>query len=141
VFQVGKAGVGYLLDAKNFSGPGDALHEARACDSSAFGGSAHDGNTVYVPCTSGVVQVTITGDTFTAGWNAPLAVPGPTIVAGGAVWTVATQSRTLVALDPASGNVLMSQPIGDVPSRFVSPAAGGGRVVVAADATVFAFGS
>jgi outer membrane protein assembly factor BamB len=141
VFQVGKAGVGYLLDAENFSGPGDARHEGNVCDSSAFGGSARDGTVVYVPCTSGVVQVTVTADTFTVGWNAPLHIPGPTIVAGGAVWTVASGSGTLVALDPGSGKVRTSQEIGSVPSRFVSPAAGGGRVVVAADATVFAFGS
>ena len=100
-----------------------------------------DGNTVYVPCTSGVVQVTVTGDSFTVGWHAPLDTPGPTIVAGGAVWTVATGSGTLVALDAASGVVRTTQSIGDVPSRFTSPAAAGGRVVVPAGTTVFAFGS
>ena len=66
--------------------------------------------------------------------------PGPTIVANGAVWTVATDNGDLVALDESSGRPLTSQHFGPVPSRFTSPAAGGGRVVVAAGRVVMAFG-
>ena len=56
----------------------------RVCNGGrAFGGIAHDGNTLFVPCSSGVVQVVVTGDTFSVGWTAPLSTPGPTIIAGG----------------------------------------------------------
>jgi outer membrane protein assembly factor BamB len=141
VFQVGKPGVGYLLDAQHLGGIAGALHSGRVCDSSAFGGVAHDGATMYVPCSSGVAQVTASADSFDVGWDSALSVPGPTIVTTGAVWTVETGTGRLVALDPASGEQLVAKRIGDVPSRFTSAAAGGGRVVVAAARKVLAFGS
>jgi outer membrane protein assembly factor BamB len=92
-----------------------------------------------VPCPRGIVQVVATGDTFRAGWTATVNTPGPTLVAGGVVWTVATGSGDLVALDRSSGRVVTSMHVGSVPSRFTSAAAGGGRVVVAAERTVLAF--
>jgi len=140
VFQVGKAGIAYLLKAKHLGGIGGELDSTRVCSTSAFGGVAHDGGTLFVPCSDGVVQVVVNGDGFRVGWTAALTSPGPTIIAGGAVWTVATQSGDLVALDPSSGKVVFSQPVGNVPSRFTSAAAGGGRVILGAGRTVFAFG-
>jgi hypothetical protein len=100
-----------------------------------------DGETMYVPCPRGVTQVVVKGNSFTVGWTATVDTPGPTIVAGGAVWTIATGTGDLLALDPASGRPLSAHPIGSVPSRFTSGAAGGGRVVVPAARTVLAFGA
>jgi outer membrane protein assembly factor BamB len=57
------------------------------------------------------------------------------------VWTVGTRDGALIALDPASGRTIASEPIGRVPSQFTSPAAGGGRVVVGADRKLAAFGA
>jgi outer membrane protein assembly factor BamB len=142
VFQVGKSGIGYLLDAEHLGGVGGELHSGTVCNGGrAFGGIARDGNTLFVPCSSGIVQVIVTGDTFSVGWTAPLATPGPTIIAGAAVWTVATSSGDLVALDPASGKTVSSEPIGSVPSQFTSPAAGLGRVVIGAERRLLAFGA
>jgi outer membrane protein assembly factor BamB len=142
VFQVGKGGTGYLLDAEHLGGIGGELRSGTVCDGGgAFGAIAHDGDTLFVPCSNGIVQVIVTGDSFHVGWATSLSVPGPTIVAGGAVWTVATGDGALIALDPASGRTVASEPIGNVPSRFTSPAAGGGRVVVAAERKVVAFGA
>jgi outer membrane protein assembly factor BamB len=141
VFQIGKSGIGYLLDAGHLGGVGGQLHSGSICSSRAFGGVAHDGDTLFVPCQGGVVEVTVTGDRFNVGWTAPVAVPGPTIIAGGAVWTVATGSGDLVALEPSSGRMITSEHIGDVPSRFTSPAGGSGRIVVAAGRVVIAVGT
>jgi outer membrane protein assembly factor BamB len=141
VFQVGKAGIGYLLDATHLGGIGGELRSVRVCNSRAFGGVAHDGNTMFVPCSSGVAQVTASGNDLTVRWTASASIPGPTIIAGGAVWTVATGSGDLLALDPASGKTLTTQHIGRVPSQFTSATAGGGRVVVAAERKVMAFGT
>ena len=141
VFQVGKNGIGYLLDAEHLGGIGGQLHSGTVCnDGRAFGGVAHDANTLYVPCSNGVVQVIVTGDTFKIGWTAPVSQPGPTIIAGGAVWTVATTDRDLIALDAASGKTIMSEPLGTVPSQFTSPAAGLGLIVVGAERRLSAFG-
>ncbi len=141
VFQVGKSGFGYLLDAGHLGGVGGQLHAGSVCSSRAFGGVAHDGDTMFVPCSDGIAQVTVTGNSFLVGWTTPVSTPGPTIVAGGAVWAVATGSGDLVALDASSGRTVLSEHIGNVPSRFTSPAAGSGRVVVPAGRVVIAFGT
>ena len=141
VFQVGKSGIGYLLNAEHLGGIGGELHSATVCnDGRAFGGVAHDGDTLFVPCSNGIVQVIVSGDTFNVGWTAPLSTPGPTIIAGGAVWTVATRDGDLIALDLASGKTITSESIGTVPSQFTSPAAGLGLIVVGSERKVSAFG-
>ena len=141
VFQVGKGGTGYLLNAEHLGGIGGELHSGTVCtDSRAFGGVAHDGDTLFVPCSNGVVQVIVAGDAFKVGWTASVSVPGPTIVAGGAVWTVATRDGALIGLDPASGRTITSQSIGTVPSQFTSPAAGFGLIVVGSERKLSAFG-
>jgi outer membrane protein assembly factor BamB len=142
VFQVGKHGIGYLLDARHLGGIGGELHRGDVCHgSAAFGGVAHDGNDVFVPCGDGIVEINVQATTFKTGWKAAVDTPGPTIVAGGAVWAVAAGSGALVAVSESTGAQLSSQSIGRVPSRFTSAAAGGGRVVVAAGNVVDAFSS
>jgi outer membrane protein assembly factor BamB len=141
VFQIGKAGRGYLLDAAHLGRIGGELTSTDVCHGSgAYGGVANDGGTLYVPCTKGVVQVRVDGDKLRVGWRRDESMPGPTVVAGGAVWTISTTDGTLVALDATNGKVLLQQQLGDVPSRFVSPGVGGGRVVAAANRKVMAFG-
>ncbi len=140
VFQVGKTGIGYLLDAADLGGVGGQLHDGKVCDGAAFGAAAHRGTTVFVPCTGAVVAVTASADRFDTAWTAETSTPGPTIVTTGAVWAVATGSGELLALDPQTGEKLFSQSIGSVPSRFTSPAAGGGRVVIGVGRRIVAFG-
>ena len=142
IFQIGKQGVGYLLNAAHLGGIGGELHSGDVCNGEqAFGGIAHDGDIMFVPCANAVVQVTVNGDTFSTGWAAPTSTPGPTVVADGAVWTIATGSGDLVALDKSSGHTLTSQHLGDVPSRFTSLAIGGGRVLAVARRVVHAYGN
>jgi outer membrane protein assembly factor BamB len=142
VFQVGKNGVGYLLDANHLGGIGGEVHSAEVCrGSSAYGGVARVGNILFVPCSDGVVEVNVQGHAFSTGWKASIDTPGPTIVANGAVWAVATGSGALIAINASTGAQLTSQSIGSVPSRFTSAAAGGRRVVVGAGGVVEAFGN
>lgn len=141
IFQIGKQGVGYLLDAGHLNGIGGELHSADVCrGTEAFGGVAHDGNTLFVPCGDAVVQVRVDGGAFSTGWTATVATPGPTVVANGTVWTIATGSGDLVALDESTGRALSSHHLGDVPSRFTSPAIGGARVFATGPRIVYAFG-
>ena len=140
IFQIGKAGTGYILDAADLGGIGGARNSAHVCSGGGWGGIAHNDDALFVPCSGGIVQVTAQRDGFDIGWTANLSTPGPTIVTAGAVWSVATDDGVLVAVDPSTGKTLFSQDIGRVPSRFTSPAAAGGRVFVAADRKVLAFG-
>jgi hypothetical protein len=141
VFQIGKTGVGYLLNAAHLGGIGGELHSGKVCTGAGvWGAVGHHGDSLYVPCSGGVVQVTVHGDSFTVGWTTGVSTPGPTVVTPAAVWTVETANGHLLALDPSTGNILASLAIGNVPSRFTVPAAGGGRVVVAADRRISAYG-
>ena len=142
IFQIGKQGIGYLLNAEHLGGIGGELHSGDVCNGEpAFGGIAHDGDGMFVPCANAVVKVTVNGDTFSTNWSASISTPGPTVVADGAVWTIATGSGDLVALDESSGNVVTSQHLGNVPSRFTSPALGDGQVIAVAQRVVYAFGN
>jgi outer membrane protein assembly factor BamB len=140
VFQVGKGGVGYLLDANALGHIGGDRFRGPVCTgSAAFGAVAHSGTTLYVPCLNGVVQVTTRADGFTVGWTTKMTNPGPPVLAGTTLWTVVTSGGDLAALDPATGTELARIHIGSVPSRFTSLAAAGDAVYVGADRTMFAF--
>lgn len=140
VFQVGKSGVGYLLDAGHRGGIGGQLASGSVCPDLAMGGVSHSGTTLFVACPSYLAAVSVAGDKVAVTWRGSASTPGPPIVTTGAVWTVATGSGKLVAFNTTTGATLSSQTIGSVPSRFTSPAAGDGRVVVAVGARVVAFG-
>jgi outer membrane protein assembly factor BamB len=142
VFQIGKAGIGYLLDAAHLGGIGHPLHQGDVCNGlGVWGGMAHDGDTIYVPCGGAIVQVTVKGDSFTTGWRATVPTPGPTVVGNGIVWVIGTDHGTLFAFDAASGQQLVRRSVDSVPSRFTSPALGDGMVVLAASRGVHAFGA
>lgn len=142
VFQIGKQGIGYLLDARHLGGIGGELHAGDICHGAGvFGGIAHDANTLFVPCTNAVVQVTANGNTFSTGWATPISTPGPTVIANATVWTIATDNGDLIALDQTTGRTLSSQHLGPVPSRFTSPAIGDNQVIAPAGHVVYAFGN
>jgi outer membrane protein assembly factor BamB len=142
VFQIGKAGTGFLLDAAHLGGIGHPLHQGDVCDGlGVWGGMAHAGDTIYVPCGGAIVQLTVKGDSFTTGWRATVPTPGPTVVGNGIVWVIGTDHGTLYAFDAATGQQLVRRSVDSVPSRFTSPALGDGMVILAASRVVHAFGS
>jgi outer membrane protein assembly factor BamB len=140
LFQVGKGGIGYLLDSGHLGGIGGQLFTATVCNGRAFGAAAVAGNKTFVPCTNGVAAIVATDTQFSPIWSVTLSSPGPTIVTPDAVWTVVTGSGQLMALALSDGHTLFSRAIGSTPSRFTSPAASGGRVVVGADRKIMSFG-
>jgi outer membrane protein assembly factor BamB len=128
VFQIGKEGVGYLLDAAHLGGIGGQRFSSRVC-SSAFGGTAVSGTVVYVPCRDGLVALRVesgASPSFTTIWRGPSAAAGSPVVAGGRVWMV-TVGGDLYGLDQASGTVRFRDHVGDV-SHFPSLAVGAGQL-------------
>jgi outer membrane protein assembly factor BamB len=118
VFIAGKSGTGYVLHEGALGGIGGQVSSASVC--SAYGGTAHSGGTIYVPCfgTLREVQVGANGS-LTPGWQTS-AAGGPPVLGGGAVWSVNVSTGRLVALDPATGATLGSIAVGAVP-HFASP--------------------
>jgi outer membrane protein assembly factor BamB len=138
LFQVGKEGVGYLLDTNNLGGANHMTprFSAQICSTTsdaAFGGTAYAAPYLYVPCHNELVAVNVTtGATpsFAVAWRGP-AVPysGPAIIADGLVWTI-DYNGILYGLDPATGAKTFTTNLAGSAANFSTPAAGGGRVFV-----------
>ena len=140
VFQIGKAGVGYLLNAAALGGLGAApAFQAQVCGGS-FGGAAVDGNVLYVACSDGVraLAVNTAARTFSTMWQGPSAAKGPPIVAGGLVWTTNWSGATLYGLNPQTGAVVVQQTTPTM-EHFSTPSASDGKLFLATGTTVEAY--
>jgi outer membrane protein assembly factor BamB len=133
ILQVGKTGVGYLLNAAHLGGVGGQLAARRVCPGvdGAYGGSAVLRSVVYVPCAGGVTAVDTAGDRIIVRWRGPAGSSGSPVVGGGAVWVLAQDSGRLYELDPQTGSVdqHISLGSGALP-HFASPSLSGGLVLV-----------
>ena len=138
VFQAGKPGRGYLLRADHLGGVGGEAFSAPVCASGAWGGVAHDGDLLYVPCLAGIVALHVSGGRFDVAWRAEAGGETP-VLAYGRLWSVARAAGRLEALDPDSGAVAGGWPIGPLTAHFTTPAAAGGRVFVSGSTRVYAF--
>lgn len=136
VLAMGKEGIAYLADAGNLGHVGNPLASLQV-GGGAFGAAATSGTTVFVPTTRALVAISAKGDQLAVTWRAS-GGSGPPIIAGSAVWALGYDGK-LRAMDPASGSVVFSAQLGNPVSRFVSPAAAGGRVFVADGDTLTAF--
>lgn len=145
IFQVGKSGDAYLIHPPpNMGHIGGAAFTGHACpgltSDAAFGGVAYAAGYIYVPCSGSLEALSLNTTTpaFATAWNGPnVSFSGPPIVAGGFVWTI-DPAGTLYALYPTTGSLKFSAAIGGA-VHFATPAAGDGRVFVAAGGGIKAF--
>jgi len=137
LFQIGKEGVGYLLNAGHLGGIGGQLFSASVC-SGSYGGTAYAAPLLYVPCTNGLFALRIGNGSFSMVWHTNSFDAGPPIATGDVVWSVDISSSTLYGLSAATGDQLYSFPLGGV-VHFCTPSAGDGRVFVTANDHVISF--
>jgi len=128
ILQVGKSGIGYLLDAAHLGGVGGQVAERSLCV--AFGGSAVSGSTVYVPCLTGVMAVDTAGGQLRTRWKAPAQVSGSPVLGGGALWVAGPGNGVLYEVNPATGAIRHQLPVAARLPDFVSPALSGGLVLI-----------
>jgi outer membrane protein assembly factor BamB len=133
-FIIGKTGVGYLLNTRHLGGLGHPVASRHICGA-GFGAEAYARDTIFVPCSDGITAVHLGRGQLAPIWHQSSASFSP-IVAGPGVWAIGGQ--TLYQLDPRTGRVRFSAPIGD-PAHFATPAASGGTIFVAASGKVYAF--
>jgi outer membrane protein assembly factor BamB len=127
IYADGKSGLGYLLKANHLGGIDGQTAVISMC--AAFGGAAAIGLQVFVPCTTGVHEITITSDgKITQGWQASSDIQGSPIVGGHTVYTLNTHG-VLYALNSSTGAVRASVSVGNV-SRFATPTLAGNTVFV-----------
>jgi len=127
VFADGKSGLGYILHANALGGINGQAQVLNICQS--FGGAATNGSRVFVPCTSGLQQLSLNPQgKLTHGWQAPGQVTGSPVIGGHTVYSLSGDG-TLYALDSATGKVRTTVAIGQV-SRFATPTLSGSHVYV-----------
>lgn len=118
VFEVGKAGEGFLLSAAHLGGVGGQLASVQVCPGQgAYGADAVSGSTVYVPCTSGVVAVRVTGRSLKVLWKSNAGGAGCVLFAGGRVLEQ-THAGHIVSLAPANGRVLQALALSSPVTHF-----------------------
>jgi hypothetical protein len=145
LFQIGKEGVGYLLNANNLGQIGGQVYSSQVCASGngAYGGLAYSNPYLIIPCTNGLVALTVNlgsnPPTFSTLWNGPNFVTGPPIIAGNAVWDVDVTDGLIDALSLTTGQTLFHDAIGSVPTHFNSLSAGDGQIFVSASRQVSAY--
>jgi outer membrane protein assembly factor BamB len=140
ILQVGKTGVGYLLNASHLGGIGGQLAAGAVCSASggAFGGPAVAGRIVYVPCTSGLAAVNTAGGHVAVRWHGPADADGSPVLGGGAVWVTSLSRSLLYELDPGTGAVRQQISLGAALPHFASPSLCGGLVLIGTMAGVTA---
>ena len=137
LFQIGKEGVGYLLNSANLGGIGGQEFSEQVC-SSSFGGTAVSGSTVFVPCTDGLVALLVSSNSFQVLWKDSGFPSGPPIVTGKVVWGLDTSSGVLNGYNSSTGAGLFTFNVGGA-TRFTTPSVGDGSVFVAAGEYLYSF--
>jgi outer membrane protein assembly factor BamB len=127
IFADGKANKGYLLNAAKLGGIGGELQQQNIC--SAFGGAATTGSVAFIPCTNGLLQLTIGQGTMHPGWQAPGNVNGSPIIGGHTVYSVDPSGGVLHALDSQTGQEIAQVNIGGT-SRFATPTLSGNFIFI-----------
>jgi outer membrane protein assembly factor BamB len=137
LFQIGKEGVGYILSGTHLGGIGGQIYEANVC-SGAYGGTAHVGQSVLVPCDNGVFDLNVGASSFSVVWQSASFFAGSPIVTGDVVWDVDISNASLLGFNLSTGQLLYSFPLGAA-DHFITPAAAPGNLFVAGGNHLYAF--
>ncbi len=154
VFQIGKEGIGYLLNGDKLGGIDGQIFSANVCDKGAYGGTAYAAPYLYVPCSEGLVALylqsaddsnntTASGSnaysSFMVKWTGPSLRQGPPIVADGLVWAIDINKGQLYAFDQSTGEVKFQEDLGGNVVHFSTPSSSQGQIFVAASNEVLSF--
>jgi hypothetical protein len=143
VFQVGKGGVGYVLNGTRLGGTGGQLASSQVCGG-GFGGDAVTGNKVVFSCFGSLNAISVTPGkhggkpAIHALWSVSVR-PGPPIIAGGVVWDVSRDDR-LSGYRLSDGRTVFSvKTAPSVDTDFPNLAASQSRLIVPEGSKVVCF--
>ena len=129
IFQIGKQGIGYVLDGSRLGGTGGELASLHLCEG-GFGGDAVDDSSVVFSCFTSLraIEVTPTAQIHIL-WSVTGYAAGPPIIAGGVVWDV-SRAGLLSGFRLSDGKSVFSTATGPVVTDFPSLSASGTRLIV-----------
>jgi outer membrane protein assembly factor BamB len=120
IFIQGKSDHGYLLHANHLGGVGGQIQTTSVCGAGAYGGTAVNGQTAYIPCADGLREIKLdAGGKLSLGWQAPQRVTGSPVIGGNTVYSL-DPAGMLYALDAGSGSARATISVGAT-SRFATP--------------------
>src|SRR5579884_824091 len=126
IFADGKSGKGYTLHANALGKIGGQIDVQDVCTS--FGGAASVGTTAFIPCTSGVRQITVdSSGHIHQGWHASSNIFGSPVVGGHTIYSLS--NGTLYALNMNTGQPITSRNVGNT-NRFATPPLSGTTIFV-----------
>jgi outer membrane protein assembly factor BamB len=129
IFQIGKQGIGYVLNGSRLGGTGGELASSDLCEE-GFGGDAVDGSSVVFSCSSSLRAIEVTPTArIRILWSMTHYAAGPPIIAGGVVWDV-SRAGLLSGFRLSDGKPVFSTTIGPVVTGFPSLSASGSRLIV-----------
>lgn len=137
LFQIGKEGVGYLLDGNHLGGVGGQIFNETVCGG-GYGGTATVGESVLVPCDNGLVKVVVGADNFSIAWSTLGFNSGSPIVTGDIVWAVNISASHLIGFNLSTGDPVYSFALGSV-DHFITPGAAPGMLLVGAGNQLYSF--
>jgi outer membrane protein assembly factor BamB len=138
LYADGKAGQGYLVRAHHLGGVGGQIQTLALC--SAYGGAAVRGSSLFLLCSDGLRQLTLTsGGRLVAGWHAPQAVTGSPVIGGQMIYSL-DPGGVLYTLNATTGRVRATLSVGAT-SRFATPALSGRRIFIGTLSGVVAVGT
>lgn len=136
VFQSGKDGIAYLLDADHLDQAPVASQPLGGCY--AIGAAAFKAPFVYVTCDHGMKAVRVDQRSISVEWIAPDFRSGSPIVSGGVVWNIDFEGGHLWGFDASSGSLMAKARI-PVAQHFVSPSAADNRLYVPAGSRLLTY--
>ncbi len=126
VFAAGKSGKGYILHANALGGIGGQVDVQDVCET--FGGAATVGSTMFIPCTSGVRQITVDASgQMHQGWQASGSIVGSPVVGGHTLYSLS--NGMIYALNIDTGQVVTSLNVGQA-NRFATPTISGATIFI-----------
>jgi polyvinyl alcohol dehydrogenase (cytochrome) len=145
VFEIGKQGIGFLLNASNLGHEGATpAYQAQVC-SGSWGGAIYDNGIIYVTCSDGLraLALNTSAPSFSTlgGWHVTSSVDGPPTIAGNLVWATdagTNDGSTLYGLNLQTGQAVVKQTT-PATVHFASPSASDGKLFLATDHTVEAY--
>lgn len=121
----GKNGNVYLLRPA-LGGVGSAVRSIGGC--AAFGGAAHSGHIVIMPCIDGIRALAVGKHSLHWSWTAS-GIYGSAVIAGKRVYVADRNSTSLKVLSLATGHTVASISTGSL-THFPSEVVDGGRIYV-----------
>lgn len=142
VLQAGKSSIAYLLRRSDLGGVGHPLASAGSvCEGEVDGGTAVQGQTVLLPCQSGIVALRVAGGaspTISRRWQSAGGAGGA-VVQGRYLYAVDRGAGTLDVMRVDTGVVVRRTHIGTPANHFPTPTAADGLLLVASADRVLAF--